>query len=91
VEFRAYPVGSLVKVKRRKKRPSNWNEEMFDHIQGQTAEIWRNGNCDVLDDKDYMYKLKGWQWTWRHMDLELISVGRPDPNIAFRIKKHGAR
>ena len=83
----AYPIGSKVRVKKPKKKPSNWNYEMT-ALAGKTF-IIRAGPRHLCYNNDYAYTLEGYQWSWRHMDLELLELPKPEPNLAFRMKKHG--
>ena len=78
-----YPVNSKVRIKDPGKKPSNWNPKMVELI-GATATI----RLASGPGKAYRYYLTGWDWTWRHCDLELLELPKLDPNREFRNKKH---
>lgn len=80
-----YPVGSLVKIKKHKSKPPNWNPEMM-KMAGLTLAV-RAAHPGAA--RDYRYRLEGYRWSWRHTDLELTKMPKPEPNRAFRNKKNG--
>lgn len=85
VKLDTYPIGSEVKIRIPKDKPTRWNPEMMTLI-GQTAIVT---NARPLDHGLYRYALDRWRWSWRHRDLELVKLPKPDPNSAFRDKKRG--
>ena len=75
-------------IRKWERKPANWNVDMYDKLSGITTVV-RHVYPGAEDDTTYRYNLKGWHWDWRHCDLILISLPEPNPNSAFRIKKHG--
>jgi len=78
-----YPIGTEVRIKDPGNQPSNWNSEMAS-LPGRVSTIARND----IPSGSYRYKLDDWPWAWRYCDLEPLSSLKPEPNMAFRIKKH---
>jgi len=89
--YDTYPVGTVVKVKKRMSQPSNWNEDMFNDIAGMTLKVVSNSMETITSGRKYIYTLEGYRWSWRHIDLKLVKAAELEPNLAFRIKKHGRR
>jgi len=85
-----YPIDSTVSIVSHKKKPSNWNKEMMSH-RGMTARVVGTGSTDDMPDSYYRYKLDISPWTWRHIDLKLVALPKPDPNLAFRSRKREHR
>lgn len=84
---KAYPVGTKVLINTFMRMPDGWNGHMFDELMGQTATII-SAPSYIADPRSYNYKLDKWQWAWRHLDLTPVHGVEPEPNLAFRIKKH---
>lgn len=82
--MKTYPINSKVKIRDPGKKPSNWNMEMM-KLVGRISTIRRvNPNAHKI----YLYVLNGWNWNWRHVDLELIELPKLDPNRAFRNRRN---
>ena len=80
-----YLAGTEVRIKDPGEKPDGWNTDMMPLI-GKTAFVMRsNGHPG---HNRYRYKLTGWDWSWRHCDLEPLGVGKLNPNIAFMDSKH---
>jgi hypothetical protein len=86
MSFEPYPVGSRVRILQPKAKPSNWNYEML-ALVGEESEVV--GNSAATDKDKYGYLLHRWRWNWRHIDLELVSEAKPEPNQAFWMRKRG--
>ena len=84
-----YPPGTIVRIMRWELKPGNWNDVMFDSLSGRKAVIRSSARSDNINT--YRYTLEGYEWSWRHCDLMLIELPKPEPNRAFRNKKRGIR
>jgi hypothetical protein len=85
-----YPVGTKVRIRKFRRIPDGWNQEMFDYMMGEIA-IIRNAPPPGarISTAAYNYKLVNSQWSWRHADFDVLEMPKLEPNSAFRIKKHG--
>jgi len=78
--------GDKVLIRTYKSNPTFWddNGSMFE-LMGSTGTIEHRLNR--LESGARNYKLIGLSWTWREQDLILIENAKPEPNIAFLIKR----
>jgi len=77
-----YPIGTKIVIQDPGKKPAGWNAKMMELV-GCVSYITQN-----TLGYPFRYRLKGWDWSWRHADLILVRLPKLDPNIAFRNKKH---
>lgn len=87
--LKTYPPGSKVRVVKWPTQPTGWNSEMYTYMTGKIYTVKRVE--PTTSDTSYSYYLEGHGWNWRHVDLELISLPKIEPNFEFRRKKCGLK
>ena len=74
------PIGTKVQIRQYESNPGFWDTE---------GKMMKLAGCESIVTEDLFanrYKLKGYSWTWREVDLIPITVAN-DPNYAFKIRK----
>lgn len=84
-----YPPGAKVRIKEWPKQPQGWNNEMYHNLTGKVFTVKRAD--PTSSDNSFSYWLDGMKWNWRHVDLELVSLPKVEPNTEFRRKKCGLK
>lgn len=91
MKVKPYPRGTKVRINHFEEVPEGWNTYMFHELMGKTSVIAYAPKDSQIDDREFYYKLVGWDWNWRHRDLCPLDKIANDPNLAFRMRKHGIR